>query len=362
LLEPVPDPADYIQWGKDGVLALVEDQLAVVWPEVEARIADARYVGIPSRIDPNHLQTAREQLLLEGLIVEHRTATRGGRTIPVLVPAEQRRKKRAIEQASSRKRLLYARYLGWSAGTPGHHGVIGRALEMVVHDSLMSAAPYHGYRLENPDDGQTTALCGARLPRGMGALDNAYSYIGWSDDRRLAVPVEAKNLRDWIFPASQELYQLLFKAAILQTQLRGDIDLLPVLVCRRAHKTLFRMAKDLGFHVVATRHQFIRPGTFVAEAARRHLDEVRAGLGFHDLLMHETSHPSVFNQFRSVLPRVIGVSAERWRDFGSQFGVEYEQLWKSQSFAERRKLVGRIKKRMRSYPDPYGDIRDDRGW
>ena len=242
-------PAEYVEWAKQAIVALVEDQLAVVWPEVEAKIADAKHPSVPVKIDPNHLQTAREELLLEGLIVESLAITRGGRAVTLLVPGEQRRKKRAIEQASSRKRLLYARYLGWAAGSPGHRGVVGPALEMVVQASLTSAAPFNGYRIENPEGGETSSLCGAHLPTGMGSLDNGFSYINWTDQRRLAVPIEAKNLRDWIFPTSTEVYQLLFKAAVLQVQLR-DVDLLPVIVCRRAHRTLFRMAKDVGFHVI----------------------------------------------------------------------------------------------------------------
>jgi hypothetical protein len=63
---------------------------------------------------------------------------------------------------------------------------------------------------------------------------------------------------------------------------RPDAAVLPVLVCRRAHPTLFWMAKQLGFMIINMDRQFI--GSRIDEAA--HL-EVHNELHFHDLTLGE---------------------------------------------------------------------------
>jgi hypothetical protein len=70
----------------------------------------------------------------------------------------------------------------------------------------------------------------------------------WQAGAAVTIPVEVKNLRDWMLPASPEVYQLLEKAAAVQAA-NPKAAIMPVLICRRVHFTLFRMAKDLGFFV-----------------------------------------------------------------------------------------------------------------
>ena len=74
----------------------------------------------------------------------------------------------------------------------------------------------------------------------------------------ILVTIEAKNLRQWIYPRTQELYQVLDKSARLQLE-HPDLGVLPVLVCRKAHYNANKMAQHLGFHVIATQRQYVRP-------------------------------------------------------------------------------------------------------
>jgi hypothetical protein len=93
----------------------------------------------------------------------------------------------------------------------------------------------------------------------------------------ITVLVEVKSIREWIYPTSSELYQVLHKCVLLK-QAHPDMPIVPILVCRRAHKTTFFMAKQLGFVVIEMEAQFV--GTTVEE---HELLEVRNGLAFGDL-------------------------------------------------------------------------------
>ncbi|MGW4720862.1 hypothetical protein [Nocardia sp. NPDC004260] len=59
------------------------------------------------------------------------------------------------------------------------------------------------------------------------------------------LPIENKNIRDWVYPRSAEPYQLLRKAALLQRD-APEANIMPVLVCRH---TLRFLAQRLGFKV-----------------------------------------------------------------------------------------------------------------
>jgi hypothetical protein len=86
-------------------------------------------------------------------------------------------------------------------------------------------------------------------------------------------------VRDHVYPSSVELYQLLWKAAGLQEAL-PSANIVPVLVCRRANKTLFYMAKDLGFLVFQSNGQWVPEGGRTTSTA---INEVRNELNYFDL-------------------------------------------------------------------------------
>lgn len=115
---------------------------------------------------------------------------------------------------------------------PGRAGclpAVGRTGEQVVHTSLREAAA-HGFRLARPEGGEVEKFLGHPVP--VSKLDNAAILTLLVDGvpgSSVAVPIEVKNIRDWIYPSSQELYQLLEKASLLQ-QLRPDVLMVPVFI------------------------------------------------------------------------------------------------------------------------------------
>jgi hypothetical protein len=67
--------------------------------------------------------------------------TRGGSAVATIQPANQRKRGTAIARAAGRKRLLYARYLGWARGTARYpHGMIGPAGERAVRSAIIDSA------------------------------------------------------------------------------------------------------------------------------------------------------------------------------------------------------------------------------
>jgi hypothetical protein len=304
------EPEDYVRLGKRAITELLAAEHAAAWREIEAKIADTPWPGIGTHIDPHHLGTARYQLLREGAIADTApAATRGGRATSVVYPTDIRLRITATNRAVQRKRLLLGRYLGWAQGTLARPGIIGPAAERVAQASLRAVAPY-GYVLVPPTGGNAKSFLGDPVP--IGPLDAAaictpYDAAADVAGDPIAAPIEVKNLREWLYPWSQELYQLLDKAARIQ-HAHPDRQMVPVLICRKAHLTTFRMARDLGFFVIDTGRQFI------AESVDEDkLQEVRIELGFTDLVATEDADRLITNRFINIYPaHAQAGAAERW--------------------------------------------------
>jgi hypothetical protein len=180
---------------------------------MEAWISDRPWTNLERPIDPHHLTTARAQLVAQSILTTSTAKTVGNRSITVYHFADTRGRLTLIRRAAQRKRFLQARYQTWASGTPSQHGVIGPAAERVLHASLIAAAPY-GYRLVRPEGGEVREVLGAAVPGGP--LDNAAFFSPLDADGLPAepvfLPIEAKNVRSWIYPRAPELHQFSIRA------------------------------------------------------------------------------------------------------------------------------------------------------
>jgi len=296
-----------------------------VWPEVEARIADQRWPPIRSSVDPHHLSKARDQLIDLGEIQPSTTTTRGGRAVTVYHHSDLRRRATKTTAAAARKRLLYTRWFGWSQPSAAYpQGRFGPAGEQALHAALHAAAPEAGYRLIRPEGGEVRHLLGA--PVLGGPLDSAAWLQTFIDDRPAATiltVIEVKNVREWIYPSAARLYQLLYKAARLQ-EAHGDMDLVPVFVCRRRQYLTWTMARDLGFYVIEAHNQFVLSG----DIEPRHLEEVRDEMGMHSLVPLDSPTAGVNSLIKAliVLPSLAATIADNWKNRGSKFVDFYKWL------------------------------------
>ena len=311
----VASAEEWRQRAATAIVALLEAEGAATQRGMEAKLADTKFAGQSSPINPHHLTTARQRLIDAGTIEQSRDRTRGGAVVPVFTLASP---SKAAIRAAGRKRLLHARFLGWSKEkTEWGAAPVPAALERVIHASLTEAAP-HGYRLLRPDgSGEVRTIANQRVPGGP--LDNAAFYTGFGADGLPAQPalitVEAKNLRQWIYPNSDEPYQLLDKSARLRAAHPG-LPIMPVFVCRKSHHSLGKMAGQLGFHLIYTANQYVRPAVAGTEDDERKFNEVNTELAYR-LALNEGAVPQMVKQFTTAIPGRIEEATARWAQFCS---------------------------------------------
>lgn len=305
------------QWrsrAAEALIALLTRDGAATQRGMEAKLSDQRYHGTASAINPHHLTTARLRLLQARVIERLEEVTRGGGTVVTFVMADP---SKAIQRIAGRKRLLDARYRSWAKTNAewGTSAPVPAALERVIHRSLREAAPY-GYRLIRPGGGEVRQVVAGQNIAG-GPLDNAAYYSGLGPDglptAAILLPIEAKNIREWVYPRTQKLYQLLDKAARLRMR-HPELPVMPVFVCRRTHYDTGRMAQQLGFHVIETWRQYVLPVLGGTEAGLRKFEEVDAELTYN-LQLHEDSAEPMVRQFKNVIPKRCSDAAVRWGEF-----------------------------------------------
>jgi hypothetical protein len=186
-------------------------------------------------------------------------------------------------------------------------------------------------------------MLGIEVP--SGPLDNAAHLFIGRPPVRFSLAIEVKSRREWMYQTSNELYQVLYKAAALQRQM-PDERIVPVLVCRRAHITAFRLFKDLGGYIVEVRDQWLpNPHSRVDEAD--HL-EVRTELNFLDLGLTPPGgvHFYLRRHLVTHLPRELPAQAAKWTSVGHTLETEYEALWREEPLTH----LARIREVIRQQP------------
>lgn len=302
-------PAEYEARAVDRIREILSTEHAVVRREVESRISEGYWQSSGQNIDPHHVSNALRFLTKqrgEFEWVTARTRGKGKQPVPTLQPVDRTGRATKIEQAAARKRLLYGRYMGWASGTQRHpHGLVGPAGEAATRAGIMDSEVV--IPLAN-DAGAVSNVLGVAVP---GPLDSAGFMVPLDNQGLPGAPVtllfEVKNLRQWIYPSAAELYQLLGKAVVVQ-QARPDAAVVPILICRRAHPTLFWMASQLGFVAIPMDRQFLGP--HVEEP--KYL-EVRNELHFHDLTLGNGPSLRVRDRLKGPVRKNCVEFAQTWR-------------------------------------------------
>lgn len=298
---------------------------ALIRAEVQARISEAPGRPGTIRINPHHVTTAIGNLLRKGALVEPPpTATRGGRELGVLHLPITAGNKRRIERAAARKRLLHARYISWSQARPRFpHGLIGTAGERVVDASMRAPALASRYGMLYRPGREVTHVLGNPVPGGP--LDNGAwvaADVGGVPGAPVLVLVEVKNVRQWIYPGTAELHDLLYKAAAVQ-RMNPQTLIVPMLVCRRRQYTTLNLGKEFGFYPFEATRQYLVPASDIDPA---HVQEVRDGLGFTDLTMSVDADAQLVQALGRVVPREALGIAKRWQDVGVTFEDDFDAL------------------------------------
>jgi hypothetical protein len=337
---------EYRDFAYRALLDLVTTEHAAVWDEIEAKVADRQWPSAPCRLNPHHLTTARHRLGKDGdqLIVEQHDPSKGGHLVTTLQPSDQTDRLNAVRVAARRKRALQSRYVAWTQGNEAIRPRIGAAGEHAVHASLIEAAPY-GYALMQPHGGEVRRLFGEPVPGGP--LDNCAWLTVPGDAGRPAsylTLVEVKNVRSWIYPTAEELYQLLDKAARLKVQ-DPELPIVPLLICRRSHSTAGKMAKQLGFMILDMDAQ---PISWPVDDDLRLLTEVRDELAYDLLPVPTDRHavpalPRLVGGLTRALPSIAERTAQTWTTIGSKLGEHYRRIRLAPAREGRAALVDQLR-------------------
>lgn len=238
---------DWEAEGRNALLDLLSERLVIPWFEAESRISSTGWKSF-LKVQPLQLHQARRSLVTEGQLIEERSS----HAIPVVtvrIPFPPKRK-REISRLRGLRRKLYRRYLQWT----NDETLCGKHAERVALESLKATQSEAGLYVPPQVPGSIDQVKGVQVT--PGPLDSFASILELPDlGSKVTLVVEVKNINRWIYPWTEELWELLVKAA----HLASNIPVLPVLVCMRWTQMTINMAKDIGFFVVQTRNQLFNP-------------------------------------------------------------------------------------------------------
>ena len=292
--------APYVHAATAALREFMNENLAASKIELEAKLIDS-HLGNPP-FEPAHLHDARKALLHTREIRIDKTRTRGGGTPPILVTTDTDRRSRKVNDATARKRLLMSRYYSYVRGSEESGGSLaGPAGELAFQAALTRANVGVGIATIRNGLPSVPRVLDQDVP--TGPLDNAFilqrlvpQTLAPTGPFGVYVLVEVKNIREWVYPRTQELYQVLMKSAELQYA-HQDADILPVLVCRKAHVTTMFMAKELGFFVIQAGRQYLPESSLIDPQL---LEEMTLELGISDLVQGTDSTAKIENRLKTL--------------------------------------------------------------
>lgn len=261
---------------------------------LEHKIADAGPGHL--RIHPHIFTEAKRDLLASGEMRALRAAGSPwfylANTDPALV------QKRLDEQSPIQSRI----------NSPDLHNRIGQTLEIAIFKALrqQTTLSFNGaFRdLDEHDDSKMYSkqeppsdLSGRFLKKGTN-LDFLVSH-----PQAGHAGLEAKNLREWLYPDRPEVKDLIYKSCCL--------DIVPVLIARRIPFVTFKLMRAAGGVVHQTYNQ-VYPASeaaLAAQAAHKNL------LGYHDIRVGNEPDKRLLRFLLTNLPAVLPDARARFDEY-----------------------------------------------
>jgi hypothetical protein len=270
-------------WRRTRVARVVRLHKVLSQRELEARVSDFVKPGTPV-VEPHHITNIKDELHF----IEASTE-------PVPFYTRRKMRKDLYLPVLQEKQALYHDFLDIAT-----QDTCGSVAERVVLESLRAASnlALKPHKLGNVKEinGRTT----------QGSLDS-YAYVTLSGQglARQAVPIgiEVKNIREWVYPESSELWQAL-RAAV-------ELECVPILVTRRIHITTGRFCKSIGMLTHETQKQYFARSL---EGDSRLL-AAHERLHFRDVIPWEEADPSVTRFFEVTLPTVLDRTLQNFAKF-----------------------------------------------
>lgn len=288
---------------------------------LEQKISDSGPFN--QRINPHVLTTVRNQLVAEGVVIRidsqapwyHLNDT-----------PEEFVKRRLDEQLPAYKLLQYG-----GIGTR-----VGQCLEIAIYRALLEQDKLDHLgsfkNLDEHDDDQLykkeeppQSLSGRSLD-GDERLDFLVRHqeAGWAG-------IEAKNVREWLYPDRREIADLIHKAVTL--------DIVPVLIARRIPYVTFKVFSPCGVLFHETYNQLL-PETDrdLAELAKN-----KNLLGYHDIRTGNQPDARLLKFIGTNLPKILPEARDRFDDYKDLLGdfADGNMSYKEFSARARRRLEGK---------------------
>jgi len=284
-------PIDRVQIARKRLISVLERHGIALARTLEQKISDAGPYN--QRIDPHILTGARNTLVEEGRLirVQHYNA-------PWFHLAET--PETTVEQRLAEQLPVF---LAFQHGDMGSR--VGQCLEIAIYRALLrqDALDHFGSfaNLDDHDDSRLyhkeeppQSVSGFRLA-GSQRLDFLVRHpeAGWAG-------VEAKNVREWLYPDREEIAELLGKAVAQ--------NCVPILIGRRIPFVTFKVLSACGVVFHQTYNQlYPSADRELAEQARD-----RRLLGYHDLRVGNEPGNRLLNFIGNNLPMILPAARQRF--------------------------------------------------
>jgi len=261
---------------------------------LEQKIADAG--PKPMRINPHILTEAKQDLVGSG---EVRVRVDGGSPWFYLANTDP-----AVVTARLAKQLPIHARLREADVTKR----IGQTLEIAIFKALrqQQTLSFHGAFVDLDKHDDSTLYSKKEPP---GDLNGRFLNKNKSLDFLIHHPtagyagIEAKNLREWLYPDRAEVLDLLHKCCTL--------DIVPVLIARRYPFVTFKLLNTCGVVVHETYNQMYpaSEADFAAKAADKML------LGYHDIRVGTDPDKRLLRFLHVNLPKILPAARERFDQY-----------------------------------------------
>jgi hypothetical protein len=251
----------------------------------------------PQRIDPHVLTDALHRMTKDGRVVRER----------------RRAGANWFQLASTPRSIVEARY---AEQDPVYQQITDRSLVVRLGQTLEIAIsrainqrwqyPFFGYFRDLNDHGDDIPYSKVEPPsyQGRYAIDNdkKVDFLLMSPGAG-AVAVEAKNIREWIYPDRSEIREFLLKSV--------QLNAVPVLIARRIHISTFFVMSKCGVILHENFNQLLPAADVdVFNAARDKLS-----LGYHDLRLGNQPDARLLSFIGDKLPGLLVEARARFDAF-----------------------------------------------
>ncbi len=256
----MPIPVALLELGKQRIRNILRDRLYANARQLESKISEAGPTN--KRCNPHVLTAALKDLTLSHEVSTENHPVDSCQFYYLTENARTKKNQKTLQARSNKINAIYSTYRSIAQD----RRLVGDALETVFRTALKSIPDYFELgSKKNP----LTIFGDKTLP---GALDGTY-LLG---KKKLFLAVEAKNIREWIYPDRHELWSLINKANTIS----DDSNLvLPVLISRKIPYYARRAFKSLGVLGYEMHNQIFDPSVSNQLELIKHKD----GLGFHDI-------------------------------------------------------------------------------